>query len=69
VFAPFTGGLDVIVWNTAVNATYPSTISAPLNIPFTALNRIGLRSVEAGTVTPTKNLAINCVLTVQLNEV
>jgi hypothetical protein len=69
VFAPFTGGLNVISWTTANTATYPSTSSTALNIPFTAINRIALRAVETGTVGPTSNVKINCVLTVQLNEV
>jgi hypothetical protein len=69
VFTVFAGGLDVISWTTTNNATHPSTSSSSLNIPFTAVNRIAIRSLETGTITPITDMKINCSLTVQLNEV
>lgn len=65
-FTPFTGGTNVVSWTNTVDGTYPSTSSGSLSIPFTAANRIAIRSIETGTVSPL-GMYIRCTLTVQLD--
>ena len=67
VFTVATGGLNLIVWDrpTAHNE-FPSTSSSVLNIPFTATDRIAIRSVETGTVNPTTS-EVRCILKIELD--
>lgn len=64
-FTPYTGGTDVIVWTNTVNGTKPTT-SVNLNIPTLSTDRIAVRSVEVGNVTPS-NSNITVLLTLELN--
>lgn len=65
-FTVYTGGTDIIIWDSSDDGTFPSTSSGVLSIPFTSTDRIAIRSQETGTVTPTTS-EIRCVLTIELD--
>ena len=65
-FTPFSGGINIIVWDSTYSGTYPSTSSGPISIPFGATDRLAIRSVETGTVVPVSS-EVRCLMTIELD--